>query len=70
MLRRYTGTNQLLILLDNLKQDQTIAIPYCYFSCRDERESCNLVGFYDASRQAYVAVVYLRIQTTRIFHEV
>ena len=51
-------------LLDSLKRVQTIAIPRCYFNGSGEKESCNLVGFCDASRQAYAAVVYLRIQTT------
>ncbi|KAL5488550.1 hypothetical protein EMCRGX_G017504 [Ephydatia muelleri] len=61
-------TGELLLqwqgLLDSLKRVQTIAIPRCYFNGSGEKESCNLVGFCDASRQAYAAVVYLRIQTT------
>lgn len=60
-------TNKLLLqwerLLHSLKWAQT-TIPHCYLSGRDEKEACNLIGFCNASRQAYAAVVHIRIQTT------
>ena len=42
---------------------QTITIPRCYFAVGEEESiSCDLVGFCDASHQAYAAVMYLRVQ--------
>ena len=60
-------TGELLLewkgLVTTLKRFQTITIPRCYFAVGEEESiSCNLVGFCDASCQAYAAVVYFRVQ--------
>ena len=39
-------------------------IPHCYYDKRTSVASLELHGFSDASKQAYAAVVYLRIECT------
>ena len=50
-------------LVNDLKQVQCVIIPRCYFNMGEKRRSCSLIGFCDASLQAYAAVVYLRVKT-------
>ena len=60
-------TGELLLewkrLVNNLKQVRCVIIPRCYFDMGEKRRSCSLIGFCDASLQAYAAVVYLRVET-------
>eukprot|EP00731_Ephydatia_muelleri_P027563 Em0019g436a len=60
-------TGELLLewkrLVNDLKQVQCVIIPRCYFDMGEKSRSCGLVGFCDASIQAYAAVVYLRVET-------
>ena len=37
--------------------------PSCYFNMGEKRKSCSLIGFCDASCQAYAAVVHLQVET-------
>ena len=52
-------------LVQDLEVSPQIALPRCYFgSVQDERTSCRLYGFCDASSAAYAAVVYLVRETS------
>ena len=51
-----------LSLVSSLQQDVLFTIPRCYFrNVPLQASSCRLVGFCDASKSAYAAVVYLLI---------
>ena len=50
-------------LVNDLKQVRCVIIPRCYFNMGEKRRSCSLIGFCDASLQAYAAAVYLRVET-------
>ena len=46
-----------------------ITMARCYFQCTDRHSTnCNLIGFCDASLQAYAAVVYLMIRRESLCH--
>ena len=51
-------------LVSSLQQDVLLAIPRCYFgNVPTQAASCRLVGFCNASKGAYAAVVYLLIKS-------
>ena len=56
LLKKWNG------LLLGLRQSQPLYVPRCYFHGLDKPTSCNLVGFCDASKTAYAAVVYLKMR--------
>ena len=50
-------------LKSNICDLKSITIPRCYFQCICRNSAtCNLIGFCDASLQAYAAAVYLMIR--------
>lgn len=50
-------------LVHSLQQTCSISVPRCYFDGQPSEFTFRLVGFCDASKTAYAAVVYLSIQT-------
>ena len=53
-----------LTLVSSLQQDVLLSVPICYFENLSLHASlCRLVGFCDASKSAYAAVVYLVIES-------
>ena len=50
-------------LVSSLQATPPIIIPRCYFSKLSTSSSCSLVGFCDASKATYAAIVYLLIKT-------
>ena len=56
LLKKWNG------LLLGLQQSQPLYVPRCSFHGLDKPTSCNLVGFCDASKRAYAAVVYLKMR--------
>ena len=50
-------------LLKGFHQTQPLFIPRCLFCGVSKAICCSLMGFSDASKKAYAAVVYLRIET-------
>ena len=50
-------------LLSSLRKSLTFCVPRCYFHGISKPTACSLIGFCDASRRAYAAVVFLKIRT-------
>lgn len=49
--------------MNDLKQVRYVIVPRWYFNMGEKSRSCSLIGFCDAFRRAYAAVVYLRVET-------
>ena len=55
-------------MVTDLQAQQQIQVPrYLFHDIHCQVDSCSLVGFCDASKQAYAAVIYLRVKTTEGF---
>ena len=51
-------------LLKSFKLTKALVLPRCYFAIGKKVMPCRLLGFSDASRLTYTAVVYLQVETT------
>ena len=55
--------------MTDLQADQHVRVPrYLLYDIHHEVDSYTLVGFCDASKKAYAAVVYLRVKTMEGIH--
>ncbi len=55
-------------MVTDLQVDQQIQVPrYVLHEVHGQVDSCSLVGFCDASKRAYAAVIYLRVKTPEGF---
>ena len=56
-------------LKSSMLEMKPITMARCYIQCTDRHSTnCNLIGFCDASLQAYAAVVYLMIRRESLCH--